>query len=449
MDGALSAVTGPSPALVNPARPAGRDRYRDALDYLFARTTGKWKLGLERMDVLLSCIGRPHEQLRVFHVAGTNGKGSVCATLEAALRTQGRSVALYTSPHLVDFRERFLINGVPITEDDVTEWIARRTPLVERLGATFFEATTAMAFELFAAAHVDVAVLEVGLGGRLDATNVVTPLAAAVASIGIDHVEFLGNTREEIAYEKAGIFKAGRPAIIGEGDPHIRSLLARLGRDAGATPVRVVAEEVALTDIRIEGSGGTSFTIAGPAGTARLHTPLTGFHQAANAALALTVLDAAGPEYALSLANAPEALARVALPGRFQRVGPYILDVAHNPDSAGVLADTLRAVHPDAPVVAVLSVLADKDWHGVMDALAPVVDRFVLTTAPTAPASRAWEPEEALAYALSRGWPAAVYTDFDAALAHAEATGRTVLVTGSFHTVGDAMSRLPAGSRAG
>jgi dihydrofolate synthase / folylpolyglutamate synthase len=402
------------------------------------------------MQELLADLGAPQTALRAFHVGGTNGKGSVTATLAALLRARGLRVAAYTSPHLVDFRERFVIDGRAITEDDVTDWIARRTPLVERLGATFFEATTAMAFELFAAASVDVAVIEVGLGGRLDATNVLTPLAAGVVSIGIDHVEYLGDTREQIAFEKAGIFRSSRPAVIGEPDLPIRTLLARYARAAGAAPVMIVADEVRLSDIVVEPTGGTSFTLARSGEAVRVRTGLAGVHQASNTATALMMLEAAGPAYAMSAAEAAPVLARVALPGRFQRVGRFIFDVAHNPDGAAVLARTLTAVAPERPVVAILGVLADKDWRGVMDALAPVVDRFVLTTAPTAPESRAWRPDEALTYATDHGWSAVVEQDFDRALdAGRRATAGTVLVTGSFHTVGDAMASLQVSPLAG
>jgi dihydrofolate synthase/folylpolyglutamate synthase len=428
--------------------------YHEALEYLFARTTGKWRLGLERMDALLRAIGQPQDTLRAFHVGGTNGKGSVCATLEAVLRARGFRTGFYSSPHLIDFRERFLIDGVPISEHDVVSWIERRTPLVERLHATFFEATTAMAFELFAQAGLDVAVVEVGLGGRLDATNMLAPLVAGVASIGIDHVEFLGNTREQIAWEKAGIFKPGRPAVIGERDPVIRDLLARFAREAGADPVHVVTDECTISGVELRGelrpdagadppaAWGTWFTLELAGERARLHTPLAGLHQAANTAMALVMLDGAGPPYATSLAEAGAALARVHLPGRFHRYGKYIFDVAHNPDGASVLAQTIEAIRPPAPIVAVLTVLADKDWRGIMEQLSRVVSQFVVTTAPTAPASRAWDPDTARAFAESRGWSVRLEPDFDRALADAATVGATVLVTGSFHTVGDAMARL-------
>lgn len=393
------------------------------------------------MAALLDAIGRPDARLRAFHIGGTNGKGSVTVTLGTLLRSQGLRVAQYTSPHLVDFRERFLIDGRPITERDVTDWIARRTPIVEQLGATFFEATTAMGFELFAAANVDVAVIEVGLGGRLDATNVLTPLAAGVASIGIDHTEYLGTTREQIAVEKAGIFKPGRPALIGEPDAGIRGILAQCAKVAGAEPVRSVAEHAPVSEIVVEATGGTSFTFNGR----RLHTGLTGAHQASNTALALLMLEAVG----MVPRNAGEILPQVTLPGRFQRVGRYIFDVAHNPDGATVLARTLEAVRPKRPIVAVVAVLSDKDWRGILTALSGAIDHFVLTSAPTAPESRAWRPEDAVTFAREHGWSAEIEHDFARALSRGASSGGTVLVTGSFHTVGDAMTNLQVSPLAG
>lgn len=416
--------------------------YRDALDFLFARTTGKTKFGLERTRALLAALGDPHRRLRCFHVAGTNGKGSVCATLETLLRARGLRVGKYTSPHLVDFRERVVVDGVSIAEEEVVEWVRRWTDTCERLGATFFEATTVLAFDHFARAGVDVAVIETGLGGRLDSTNVIEhPLAAGITSIGVDHTEYLGSTLAEIAAEKAGIFKAGCPAVIGEGDPDVRALLARLAREGGAAPVRVLAEEWTVAGEEI-GPWGTRFSLDTGTARAELTTPLTGRHQAANAAVALMMLDAAGAPYATSLDEARKALRRVRLPGRFERDGRFVFDVAHNPDGVAVLAETLRAVAPPRPAVAVLAVLSDKDWRGMIDALAPCVERFVLTVAPTAPASRLWDPDEALTYAAKRGLRATVDRDFAHALGPAVEDAATVVVTGSFHTVGDAMALL-------
>ena len=420
--------------------PAPRGDYRAALDYLFARTTGKSKLGLERTAAFLNELGDPHHRLRCFHVAGTNGKGSVCATLETLLRAKGLRVGKYTSPHLVDFRERFLIDGVRVREDFVVDFIDRWTPTVERIGATFFEATTAMAFDLFAREGVDAAIIETGLGGRLDSTNVVIPVVAGVTSIGIDHVEFLGETREAIAGEKAGIFKAGVPAVIGEQDPSIRQLLANLASDRGALPVRDVTSDCAPADVRVT-SDGTTFTLRLGANRSEVRTGLIGAHQATNASVALLMLDSV-PGFSITLSEARSSLPQVRLPGRFQRVGRYVFDVAHNPDGASVFAATLRDVLPPRPIAVVLCVLADKDWRGVMQALAGVVDLFVLTDAPTAPASRAWNRESAVAFAKDHGWAAVSEPNFDRALDRASQEAQTVVVTGSFHTVGDAMARL-------
>lgn len=411
--------------------------YGDALDFLYARTTGVWRLGLERVEAFLHSLGDPHHRLRTLHVAGTNGKGSVCATLDAVLRHKGLRTAVYTSPHLVDFRERFLIDGVPVAPQRIVDFVDRWTPEVERLGATFFEATTAMAFEFFAEAEVDVAVIETGLGGRLDATNVITPLVAGVATIGIDHVEYLGATLQEIAFEKAGIFKRGVPAVIGDPDAAIRELLASHARSHGAAPIRVIYDEAPPADVRVTPEG-TTFTLGRRAFT----TPLLGAHQAANATVAIAMLESLPPGFAPDEAELHSGMRHVRLPGRFQRVGRYLFDVAHNPAGAAVLATTLGAVAPPRPIIAILSVLSDKDWRGIMDALAPVVERFILTNAPTAPPSRAWNVPDPLHYASEHGWEAEVIRDFDRALVRGSAEGATVLVTGSFHTVGDAMARL-------
>jgi dihydrofolate synthase / folylpolyglutamate synthase len=416
-------------------------RYQDALQYLFARTTSGYKFGLERTETLLDAIGNPHRAFPVLHVAGTNGKGSAVATASALLRAKGLRVGAYTSPHLVDFRERITVNGVAIPGREVVEFVDRWTPLVEEIGATFFEATTVMAFAHFRDQRVDVALIETGLGGRLDTTNVVDPVSAGVISIGFDHMEYLGNTLDEIASEKAGIFKPARPAVIGEPAPRIRELLAARARAAGATDVRIVADRVRVDDVVVDAQG-TEFTLSALGDARRLRTPLVGVHQAANLAFTLEWLDAAGPSFAVSLAEAQEHLHEISIPGRFQRWGRYLFDVAHNGDGARVLAETLRRVDPAGPVVAVVCALRDKDWHEMLLALAPRVSRFVITNAPTAPESRAWELAEVGEFAASRHLTFDAEPDFDLALDRARDLGATVLVTGSFHTVGDAMARL-------
>ena len=418
----------------------------DALDFLYARTTGGVRFGLERTVALLEKLGNPHRAYPVVHVAGTNGKGSSLATAEALLRGRGLRVGKYTSPHLVDFRERILIDGAPIEGGAVVEFVDRWVATIEQLGATFFEVNTAMALDAFARAHVDVALIETGLGGRLDSTNVVDPIVAGVTTIGWDHMEYLGDTLEKIAAEKGGIFKRGRPAVIGESEPKVRNVLVRCAEAAGATPV-VADEVVAVRDIEVDATGTTA-TYEMDGDRRRLHTPLAGRHQASNLAFTLALLGAAGAPYAQTLGEAEQQLDGVALPGRFQRSGKHIFDVAHNADGARVLADTLRAVAPARPVVAVFCALKDKDWVEMLEALRHAVDEFLLTNAPTAPPTRAWDLRDVAREIEARGIPGEIVRDFDRALERAEPAG-TVVVTGSFHTVGDAMARLqvsPLGS---
>jgi dihydrofolate synthase/folylpolyglutamate synthase len=414
--------------------------YRAALDFLYARTTGAMKFGLERTRALLAAIGDPHLAVPVVHIAGTNGKGSAVATAEAVLRPKGLRVARYTSPHLVDFRERIVVGDAPISPEEVVEFVDRWMPVVERLEATFFEATTAMAFAHFARAGADVVLIETGLGGRLDSTNVVEPVVAGVTSIGMDHTDYLGGTLESIAREKAGIFKRGVPAVIGEPAPEVAGVLSAAARRVGASAVRLVPEETRTTDVALD-ARGTRFTIEAFGERARVRSPLVGRHQAANFAFTLLLLDAAGPPYATSLGEAAEAAGRIVLPGRFQRVGRWLFDVAHNADGARTLADTIRAVVPGL-VTVLLCVLADKDWRAMLDALRPIASRFVLTDAPSAPASRRWPLADARAHAERLGAEVVAEPDFDAALALAAEGDGTTLVTGSFHTVGDVMSRL-------
>lgn len=411
----------------------------EALDFLFARTTGGVRFGLDRTWALLKAAGNPHRACPVIHVAGTNGKGSALATAEALLRGRGLRVGKYTSPHLVDFRERMIVDGAPIEAEQVVEWVERWTPVVVDLGATFFEATTVMAFDFFARSSVDVALIETGLGGRLDATNVVDPVAAGVTSIGWDHMEYLGHSLDAIAREKAGIFKQDRPAVIGELSEPLRDVLRERALAAGAT-VWCVAEHVRVDDVEVAGEG-TFCTLEMFGQRQRVRTPLTGRHQAHNLAFTLLLLHAAGPRYRFTVEQAAPLLDTVVLPGRFQRVGKWVFDVAHNTDGARVLAETLRAVSPPHPVRVLFCALRDKEWKDMLTTLSPVVDEFVLADAPTAPSSRRWNLEEAGAFARHIGASVQIGWTFDEALRLMEDAG-TAVVTGSFHTVGDAMSRL-------
>jgi dihydrofolate synthase/folylpolyglutamate synthase len=248
-----------------------------------------------------------------------------------------------------------------------------------------------------------------------------------VTSIGLDHTEYLGSTLEEIAAEKAGIFKPGRPAVVGERKPRIRDLLTERAVRAGASIVRTT-EEIALDRIVVD-ADGTSCDVTWRDERATLRTPLAGRHQTDNLAFSL-----------LALADAACHLGDVHIPGRFQQRGRFIFDVAHNPAGAEVLVQTMRAVSPPHPITALLCVLGDKDWRSMMRVLREVCDRFVLTMAPTAPASRAWNLDEAAAFARQLGAEVDAIADFPSAIDRARDQSGTIVVTGSFHTVGDAMS---------
>jgi dihydrofolate synthase/folylpolyglutamate synthase len=371
---------------------------------------------------LLDVLGHPERHFPCIHVGGTNGKGSTCAFLAADLQDRGFRVGVYTSPHLVSATERIVVNGQPITEDAFAQWTTLLQPHIERLEASFFEAITAIAFADLAARGVDIAVIEVGLGGRLDATNVVDPLAAVVTKIALEHTEYLGTELAGIAREKAGIAKPGRAFLTGEQDPAIRDILVEEARKRGATPV--IAVDSAQTP------------------PAAVHLGLLGRHQWANAWVALATLNALPEPFGRSSDQIPESFGMAYVPGRLEVRGEWVFDVAHNPDGARVLTQGLRDLAPRRPLHALVGVLGDKDYLGMIAELAGVADRFVFTVPASAPPERRWDLarlERELA-----GSPAAAFeSDFDRALALVQEGAGTVVVTGSFHTVGDALARLP------
>ncbi len=376
------------------------------------------------------------------HVGGTNGKGSVSTLLAEILRAGGWRVGLYTSPHLVSFRERVLVDGAPISEDAVTCWAARLEEPAVRLGATFFEIATALAFADFAARGVEIAVVEVGLGGRLDATNVIAPLAAGVTRIAIEHTEYLGPDRPSIAREKAGIAKPGVPFVTTEADAEIAGVLLAEARARGAAAERL---EPRSHLARVEaGASGVTFDATTPARRyAGLQIALAGAYQAENALLAVRLAELVGARFPVDEAALRAGLQAARVPGRFERRGKWVFDVAHNPDGARALAGVLAAAAPPRPLVGAVSILKDKAWREMLETLAGAVDALVLTRAPSAPIERVWDLDEVERWARERGIEAAVEPDFDRALDDAARRGATVLVTGSFHTVGDAMARLP------
>ncbi len=403
--------------------------YSDALAWLFPRIT-TIKFGLETTRELLDHLGHPERVVPVIHVGGTNGKGSVSHLMAGALFEAGWRVGLYTSPHLTSFRERIRVDGVPISEEAVAMWARRLEPLATQRGATFFETTTAMAFADMAARGAEIVVVEVGLGGRLDSTNVVDPLVSVVTGIAMDHQKYLGDTVEAIAREKAWIAKPGRPFVVGEGDPIVRDVLEAAAREAVAA----------------SGGGELEWLPVAPDRRWKGALRLRGPHQRRNAAVAHAALLALPGPYRPSDAAIERAFATVSVPGRLDRRGLWLFDVAHNPDGMASLTHALRAEPVPGPVHALVSILGDKPWPEMLVALDAVIDRGILTVAPTA-LDRGWNTTWLREWLERTDRPAprarwSLVPDFQEALQVVREGAGTVLVTGSFHTVGDVLADL-------
>jgi dihydrofolate synthase / folylpolyglutamate synthase len=402
--------------------------YAAALDFLYPRTT-TIKFGLETTRALLNELGNPHEVFPTIHIGGTNGKGSVTTLVAAALRATGLRVGVYTSPHLVSFRERIQVDGVPISAEAVAAWTTRLEPVIRERKATFFEATTAIALADFAARGVDLAVVEVGLGGRLDSTNVLTPLVSAVTKIEKDHMKYLGDTLELIAREKAGIAKPGVPFVIGETRPRLVEVMRR---SAEATARQLGGE----ADVRVLPG---EYLWRGPL---RLEGPF----QRRNAAVAHGVLMALPIRYRPDRDAIDQGFAVARIPGRFDRRGKWLFDVAHNPDGMRALEEAITHAAIPRPIHALVSILGEKAWPEMLVRLDRAVDRGVLTVAPTA-TGRKWNMAWLEAWLADPTRPPAkahwsLEPDFAKALREVQQGAATILVTGSFHTVGDVMAAL-------
>jgi dihydrofolate synthase / folylpolyglutamate synthase len=395
-------------------------RYLEALSPLAMR------FGLQRMARALDGLGHPERVAPILHVAGTNGKGSTCAMAAAALGAAGLRTGLYTSPHLERFNERIAVGDAPISDAALAEAVAEVRATCpwhdggepeDRL--SYFEFATLAALVHFARAEVEVTVLEVGLGGRLDATNVVTPAVTAVAAIGLDHTQWLGDTVEAVAREKAAIFKAGIPAVVHAVQP------------PGVHEVLRHAAEVA----------GAPFEIAPPGWDGPL--ALAGAHQRGNAGLAAAALRALRRRgVTVGEAEIARGLATARWPGRLELVDGVLLDGAHNPDGARALAAALAELHPGRAVELVFGALGDKDHRAMLAALAGSVRRLHLV-APATPRARAVEELGAAAEAL--GLAAMRHGGLPAALAAARAAAggeALVVVAGSLYLVGEARGLL-------
>ena len=354
--------------------------YKDTTDFLYSLYRHGIKLGLESISMVLQDLGNPHEMFPSLHIGGTNGKGSTAAVLAHILQASGLRVGLYTSPHLVDFRERIRINGESISALRVTT-LTQRLRALDPAPQTFFEFTTAMAFAYFAEECIDIAVIEVGMGGRFDATNVVTPHGVVITTIAHDHQQYLGTTLPEIAFEKAGIIKEGKPVIVGEVPPEASEVIRQVAKDKQA-PYYELGSEFYVVPGSVD-----RFQYDGLSETyGDLSCALQGHHQMKNAACALalleTVRDLTGgiPESIIR-----GSLATVKWEGRAEILGEYptlMIDGAHNPASATVLVEILGLMlrrKPEAQLIVVLGMMQDKDSQSFFERFRSLVQSLILT----------------------------------------------------------------------
>jgi dihydrofolate synthase/folylpolyglutamate synthase len=419
----------------------GQDAYRKSLDYLYRLEKFGMIFGLTQVERILNAIGNPHKEIQAIHIGGTNGKGSTAAMMSSILQKEGYRVGLYTSPHLIRFTERIRVNGKEIGEEEVatlTQWMREE---IECAGITppytFFDFTTAMALHYFNQKSVDLAILEVGLGGRLDSTNVVDPLISIITNISKDHEEYLGKTILKIAKEKGGIIKKRKPLITAAVQPQVLRLFSKICREKRASYFRVGKE------FRYVWKGDEDFDYEGlDRKLWGIHLNLKGFHQVVNATTALgamEVLDDLG--YRVSTEAMVDGLREVAWPGRLEMVSAsprVILDGAHNPAGALALRESLRKEFQFQHLVLLVGIMKDKDSRSMLHLLAPLADTIILTKPHTERAT----PPLSLRKALGRsGKQAEIEEDLKKAIDRGLSLtqeGDLLCITGSLYTVGEA-----------
>jgi len=418
------------------------NEYRTTIDWLYSLENMGIKLGLERMREVLSALGDPQNSFRSIHVAGTNGKGSVCAMLSSIFREAGYRTGLYTSPHLVDFTERIQVDGETIREREVASLAEEvrsviSSKVVPGRDLTFFEMTTAMAFLYFQRKGVELAVIEVGMGGRLDATNVVVPDCSVITSLGLEHTQYLGDTLAKIAFEKAGIIKEGVTIITTKHEEDVLRVIDAVARDRGS-PLLVMGRDY---DMDLVSSDWSGTRVHLHSLNADVTIPLLGSYQAENAALACeAALEVARKGVFLPETAITSGLEKVYWPGRMEVVSKeplVIFDVTHTPAGADAVSGELAKLHPRDWVL-VLGVLMDKDLDGICARFGPLAKRAVATSLRTKRAFGADEVAKALGRYCS---DVIVVEDVASAIKKAmQMAGPkgSVLVTGSLYMVGEA-----------
>jgi dihydrofolate synthase/folylpolyglutamate synthase len=434
--------------------------YQQALDYIYSFVDQEKlqpdkyepkRFDLTNMHTLLGMLGDPHRRLRAVHVAGTKGKGSTCAMVASILQVAGHKAGLFTQPHLHTFRERIQINGRLMTEEEMVALLEEQKPSIERLpDPSTFEIMTALAFQYFAEQEVDFAVIETGLGGRLDTTNVLDPLVSVITSISYDHTYILGNTIEEIASEKAGIIKEGKPVVCAPQRPAAQRVIAETCLERNA-PLILLAREWfwERTEANMDGQGLRVTCQMPDAGGVMTQgaieefwIPFLGPYQLVNATTAIATLDQLYRQgVGLSLEKVKEGLRAARWPGRLEILGQdplLVVDGAHNVDSIQRMVRTLVEDIPFDRLIVVAGFSADKDISGMMDVLTSKVDELVLTKSIH---PRSADPEEVARRAAGTRARISVVRDVSAALWHALEEARAedlVCVTGSLFVVAEA-----------
>jgi dihydrofolate synthase/folylpolyglutamate synthase len=404
--------------------------YAEAVQFLYGLRLFGANFGLENTFKLAALAGNPQEKLRFIHVAGTNGKGSTCALLESIYRASGLRVGLFTSPHLVSFRERIQVNRQLIPEADIVRLVGELRAVNNEHEATLFEFATVMALKFFAEQKCNLVVWETGLGGRLDATNIVTPLASVITNIAFDHQQWLGDTLAKIAAEKAGIIKPGVPVVTATDEPEALAVIEKTARDKNAPLKQIQKSEV----------------------ESQKSEPLLGEHQKINAALALATVEILRKQIPVSDENVRAGLADVNWPGRLQLIQKsngqkILLDGAHNVAGAKVLREALEKNFSAVKRTLILGVLQDKDWRHICEILAPLAARIF--TVPVS--SERTADAKALAAACRASNPSSeiIACPHLAEALDKSASDTFVITTGSLYLVGEALEMLGHSPAAG
>ncbi|MCK5145102.1 bifunctional folylpolyglutamate synthase/dihydrofolate synthase [bacterium] len=413
---------------------------QDARDFLFTRRATGMKLGLEHMHDLVRLMGHPEYRLPAVHIAGTNGKGSTSAILESILRKAGLKTGLYTSPHLIDERERLRICGTRITEAEILTHLKAMMPHIEKAGASFFEILTAMAFKHFTENDVDMAVLETGLGGRLDATSVITPKLCIITSIDKDHTKTLGNCLTDIAGEKAGILKTGVTGIIGTVQEEVHHFFRNFG-EKNNIPLLFTEDHIKIKNLHVSENGSVFDCQTRDAVYSDCNLRLLGRHQVLNAGAALMAVDCLREQgHAISDKAVHGGLATVRWPARLEKIcdaPKIIIDSAHNPVGAASLAAAIKELIKYDRLILLFGVLADKKYESMLKQLAPLTDEFVFTQPLS---DRALHPERLAALPCVRGKTVHCNTDIGEAWKKARSLaneGDCIIAAGSIYLVGE------------